>query len=127
MIYLASPYSHYDARVREQRFREACSATARLISAGLNVFSPIVHSHSIAHYGLPANWEYWSRFDREFLSCCDVLAVLTLHGWQQSVGVAAEIRMAGEFGLPVVHVTPTDLDGFSTEPLHRFSTEAQQA
>jgi hypothetical protein len=31
MIYLASPYSHPDPLVREQRFRDACRATASLL------------------------------------------------------------------------------------------------
>jgi hypothetical protein len=53
MIYLASPYSHPDPAVREARFREACRAAAKLMRLGQPAFSPIVHGHPIAVYGLP--------------------------------------------------------------------------
>lgn len=81
MIYLASPYSHPDADVRVQRFDDVCRAAATLMRAGIVVFSPIAHSHPIAQFGMPTNWEFWSHLDREFLARCDMLAVLTLPGW----------------------------------------------
>jgi nucleoside 2-deoxyribosyltransferase len=115
MIYLASPYSHRDVHVREWRFQQACRAAAALLRAGLTVFSPIAHSHPIAQHGMPMSWEFWSRMDREYLSRCDVLAVLTLPGWRESVGVQAEIALAQELGLPVVYVEPGDLDAADRE------------
>lgn len=106
MIYLASPYSHPDANIREQRFRDACIAAARLIRAGHVIFSPIAHGHPIAEHGLPIDWQFWERQDREQLERCDEIVVLMLDGWKESVGVQAEIRIAGELGKPVRYVTP---------------------
>ena len=108
MIYLASPYSHADAAVREQRFRAACRAAARLMRAGQVVFSPIAHGHPIAMHGLPTDWRFWEPFDREQLVRCDEVVVLTLDGWRESAGVQAEIRIAVEFGLPVRYIAPDD-------------------
>jgi nucleoside 2-deoxyribosyltransferase len=116
MIYLASPYTHSDVHVREWRFREACRAAAALLRAGITIFSPIAHSHPIAAFGMPTSWEFWSQVDREFLSRCDMLAVLTLPGWRESVGVQAEIKLAIELHLPVVFVEPADLDEEDREP-----------
>jgi nucleoside 2-deoxyribosyltransferase len=110
LIYLASPYSHADFRVRQRRFEEACRAAAALLRAGVSVFSPIAHSHPIARFGVPTSWDYWSRLDREYLARCDVLAVLTLIGWRESVGVQAEIAFARELGMPVVFVAPDELE-----------------
>jgi nucleoside 2-deoxyribosyltransferase len=118
MIYLASPYTHSDVHVREWRFREACRAAAALLRAGITVFSPIAHSHPIAAFGMPTSWDFWSQVDREYLSRCDVLAVLTLPGWRESVGVQAEIGLAGQLGLPVVFVAPSDLDLEDRDPPH---------
>ena len=87
MIYLASPYSHPDVTVREARFREACRTAARLMRAGRVVFSPIAHGHPIAEYGLPTNWRFWERFDRQQLDRCEELVVLMLDGWRESEGV----------------------------------------
>ncbi len=106
MIYLASPYSHSEPSVHEQRFRAACVAAARLMRAGRVVFSPIAHGHSIAAYGLPTDWRFWERFDREQLARCDEVVVLTLDGWRESAGVQAEIRIAGELGKPVRYLEP---------------------
>jgi nucleoside 2-deoxyribosyltransferase len=116
LIYLASPYSHADVRVRQHRFEVACQAAAALLRAGVAVFSPIAHSHPIARFGLPTSWDYWARLDREYLARCDVLAVLTLVGWRESVGVQAEIALARELGLPVVYVAPEDLESEAEPP-----------
>jgi nucleoside 2-deoxyribosyltransferase len=113
MIYLAAPYSHPEPSVREQRFRAACIAAARLIRAGHVIFSPISHGHPIAAYGLPTDWWFWERHDREQLAQCDEVVVLTLDGWRKSVGVQAEIRIAGELGKPVRYLTP---DGGDVSP-----------
>jgi nucleoside 2-deoxyribosyltransferase len=116
MIYLASPYTHPDTHIRQWRFREACRAAAALLRAGVTVFSPIAHSHPLARFGMPTSWEFWSQVDREYLSRCDVLAVLTLAGWRESVGVQAEIQLAHELGIPVVYVSPTELDAEDRDP-----------
>jgi hypothetical protein len=67
MIYLASPYSHPDAEVRERRFDAACRAAAALICQGKTIFSPIAHSHAICRYGVPLDWRFWQRHDRRYL------------------------------------------------------------
>ena len=106
MLYLASPYSDPDNAVRDQRFRAACRATAALLCSGHVVYSPIVHGHPLVEFGLPTDWEFWQRYDREHLARCDELVVLTLDGWQESVGVQAEIRIAQELAKPVSFLAP---------------------
>jgi nucleoside 2-deoxyribosyltransferase len=106
MIYLASPYSHPDATIREARFQAACRAAAALIRAGHAVYSPIAHSHPIAAYGLPTDWSYWERDARLHLKTRAEVVVLTLDGWRESVGVAAELAIAAELGLPVRYLSP---------------------
>jgi nucleoside 2-deoxyribosyltransferase len=105
LIYLASPYSHPDPAVREERFRQACIATVKLMQLGLAVFSPISHSHPLTEHGLPGDWSFWQRCDRAFLERCDEVVVLMLDGWEASLGVAEEIRLAEEWGKPVRFVS----------------------
>ena len=116
MIYLASPYAHPDAAVRQQRFHDACRATAALLDAGHVVFSPVVHSHPLVAYGLPGDWAFWERVDREHLERCDDVVVLMLDGWRKSVGVEAEIRLATAFGKPVHYVDPAVLPSSEIDP-----------
>jgi nucleoside 2-deoxyribosyltransferase len=106
MIYLASPYSHPDPAVREERFRAACQVTAELIRAGDAVISPVVQGHPLAAFGLPTDWQFWETLDRHQLARCDEVVVLMLDGWRESVGVQTEIRIAAELGKPVRYVAP---------------------
>ncbi|MEX1232508.1 MAG: DUF1937 family protein [Planctomycetaceae bacterium] len=101
MIYLASPYSDPSSDVREARYRLACHAVAILLHAGLTCYSPIVHSHPLVQHGFPTDWSFWELHDRAHLARCDELVVLTIRGWQESIGVSAEVAQAGELGIPV--------------------------
>lgn len=75
------------------------------MSQGVLVFSPISHTHGIAcHGGLPTDWRFWERYDRAMLAACSRLLVLRLDGWDRSVGVAAEIRIARETGTEVLYI-----------------------
>jgi len=105
MIYLASPFTHSDPAVRQQRFEAACRAAAALISRGKTVFSPISHSYGICRYGVPLDWRFWERHDRCHLQSCDEVVVLMLDGWSESVGVQAEIAIAHELGKPVTFLS----------------------
>lgn len=113
MIYLASPYTHSDPSVREARFDAACLATAELVRSGHVVFSPIVHGHPLVRFGLPVEWEYWERFDREHLRRCDQMVVLMLDGWRESRGVQAEIDLAIEMDLPIRYLSPSRISNAS--------------
>lgn len=102
MIYLASPYSHPLQSVRRARYHAACRAAALCMANGVRVFSPIAHSHPIEATGLfRGGHDWWLPYDLAFLALCSEVWVLRLDGWQDSVGVMAEIEAAGERGIPV--------------------------
>ena len=104
MIYLASPYSHPNPAVQEERFHAVCRQAAEMMRRGMRVFSPIAHTHPIAAHGLPGEWEFWKDYDRVFLEMCAEVAVLMLPGWGESKGVREEISIAGELGKPVRYI-----------------------
>jgi len=108
IVYLASPYTHPAAMIREARYRAACRQAAAMIRDGKHVFSPIVLSHPLAELGLPSRWEDWESFDRSMIGFCSELVVLRLPGWDESRGVLAEIDIARELGKPVRFVDPED-------------------
>lgn len=126
MIYLASPYSHPDIVVREQRFREACRAAATLLRVGHAVFSPIAHSHPLVSLGLPTDWLFWERWGRNMLTRCDEVVVLQLDGWIDSVGVQAEIALAHALGKPLQFVEPSLVDGWRTSRLASVPREVME-
>ena len=108
MIYMASPYSHPNPAIREQRFHDACRAAASLIQSGQTVFSPIMFGHPLCGHCLPTEWGFWEVQDRAHLERCDEVVVLMLAGWRRSAGVAAEIRIARALGKPVRYLAPQD-------------------
>lgn len=101
MIYLASPYSDPDPHVREARFRKVCAVASKLMRDGKHIFCPIAHTHPIALYGLPKDWDFWEAYDREYLEFCTEMIVVTLPGWKESTGVQAEIKIMQELGKPI--------------------------
>ena len=102
LVYLASPYTHPDAKVREERFKAAQDAATRLLKKGVFAFSPIAYNHPMhLDFNLPTDWNFWKPYDIAFLERCSEVLVLQLDGWDQSVGVAAEVEFARETGIPV--------------------------
>lgn len=107
LVYLATPYSHIDPAIREQRFHAVNAVAAKLMRDGLHVFSPISHTHPIAEAGdLPKGWDFWEAYDRTLLRACGKIIVLMLDGWRESKGVTAEIAIARELGLAVEFLDP---------------------
>lgn len=113
MIYLASPYSHPDPAVKQQRFDAACKAAGKLMIDGECVFSPIAHSHSIeAQMFIPQDHQFWMRQDIAILKHCDSLYVLNIEGWKESKGVAEEISVARANNMRIILYSP-DTDNYT--------------
>lgn len=102
MIYLASPYTHVEEWRVEDRFKRACAAVARLSELGLVVYSPIVHFHPVSvRHKLPGDFAFWKRINFAMIDKADELRVLQLYGWEDSIGVKAEIEYARGLALPI--------------------------
>lgn len=109
LIYLASPYTHEDPAVMEERFQRVNKAAGVLLEQGHNIFSPISHFHPIAKaHNLPTEWEFWKRIDEIYISLSKQLWVLTQDGWKTSVGVNAEMEIARSQELQIWLVNPDD-------------------
>jgi len=107
IVYLASPYTHPEPKVRQQRFEAVCRAAARLMCDGVYLFSPVAHTHPMVVMGsLPHHFEYWREFDLRFLMMCSSIAVLKLPDWSMSKGIMHELRIAAERQMPVWYLEP---------------------
>lgn len=102
MVYLAGPYTHRLRRIRHERYRRLTKASAILIEKNVINFSPITQSHEQCRaYKLPHKWKFWKHVDTEFVRRCDELWILEEPGWDKSVGVAGEIKIAKKLGKPI--------------------------
>ena len=109
MIYLASPYSTPTTPrwSLHRRFEETEKATAGCFSRGFTVFSPIVYCHQLAAtYRLPRKFEFWKYLNLEMLDLCHQFWILTLPGWDESVGVRAEAQQARSKGRTIFLLNP---------------------
>lgn len=92
-IYLAAPYSAPTPEEREARFIQANKAAAFLMQQGHEVFSPISHSHPIAHHiNNHLSHDFWLKQDFAFLPWADELVVLCADGWDRSKGIMLELN-----------------------------------
>jgi Domain of unknown function (DUF1937) len=106
MIYLITPYSDPDPKIVEFRYGIACRIAGRLMAEGEIVFSMIAHTHPIASVcSLPKDWAYWERFCTEFITTAEKVVVVMLPGWESSVGVQAEIKIAEKLGKPITYLS----------------------
>ena len=105
-IYLGSPYSKYEAG-HDAAARVVADAAARLMQFGMVVYSPIAHGHAITMAGdLPLTWDFWKRQCQPLVDSAAGLIVLTMAGWQESVGLQYEIEEFVRAGKPILHVSP---------------------
>ena len=105
-VYLASPYSHAEAEVRVKRFEAVAIATAYLMAQyKFVVYSPIVHSHTVAQYlDTELDHDCWLTQDRSHIITCAAMWVYKLKGWDKSFGVSWEIGLCNGLGIPVQYL-----------------------
>lgn len=130
LLYAATPYSKYEGGIHHA-FIDACKVTERMLRAGLlNVYSPIVHSHSLAIYGNldPLDHGIWLPFNEAIIRKSDALVVVTLQGWEESDGIKHEIRAFVADGRPVYFMSPDDLsyEPCSLEEREQFRSEGRE-
>lgn len=102
--YLATPYSKHP-RGLEAAHQEAIDAAVICIRAGVMVYSPIAHTHAIAVTGnLPGHYEQWAALDEAMIAASNGIIVVKMDGWDQSSGIAAEIKEAEGLGKPVIYM-----------------------
>ena len=100
--YLASPYSHEDPWEMERKYLQVLEAIDSTFSHGRAYYSPIVHFHELAKtMNAPRTSPVWSFHNRNMLNSSAGLVILTLPGWQYSVGIKEERTWAEEFGLSI--------------------------
>lgn len=111
--YLATPYSRYPTGL-EEAYRDAISQAVFLNEEGIDVFSPIAHSHHMTFVEVGSKDYYrMLKWDAKFIDRCDSVIVCMMEGWSESVGVNWEIDYAKSIGKPVYYMTPGELPNFA--------------
>ncbi len=109
LCFLSTPYTK-TADI-DRAFQQAAHIAAKLSKAGLTVFSPIAHSHSLARCaGLdhrdPA---VFAALNNKMLKHAEVLIVVLMEGWQDSDGVKEEVAFFERAHKPIFDCDPLTL------------------
>jgi len=105
LVYLAGPYVHEDKKVMAKRFKTFSKVAGKLMATkDVYVFSHITHGHPIDMTAKFPSF-FWLTFSIGMLEKCDEMYILDIEGWQDSVGVKAEIEYAREHNIPIKMVT----------------------
>ena len=117
MIYLCSPYSHPNPVVMQYRYQKACRATAKLIAAGIPVFSPLCNSvPAVELGGLETDHDGFLAVDIPILQRCDEVLILGLPQWEESLGVRKEMFEALALRKPIVLIEEIDIEHLPAIP-----------
>jgi len=93
--YVASPYSHPDAAIRQLRYEAARHFVAWCLNAHDWVYSPIVHCYDLAlANSLRTDADFWRLYNVAMLGQARALYVLAIDGWETSKGVTFERTVA---------------------------------
>lgn len=110
LIYIASPYTNSDNSIRIQNYIEVTKIAADLVLEGHVAISPITYGHVLSECKeMPTDWVFWMDFCLVLLAKCDkILVCNTISGWENSKGVAAEIKFAKQKGIKVEYLKPLE-------------------
>lgn len=116
LVYLATPYSKYEAGL-ENAANDAAKVSAKLLQAGVAVYSPIVYTHQLAMHGNidPLDHSLWLPFDQPFMDACNCLCVAMMDGWKESYGIDHEIKDFTAKNKMIVYLNPMTMQ-LSKEP-----------
>lgn len=109
IVYLASPYSHPDESVVNERFDRISLIASILNSKSIVSLSPITYGHTLLSYTkMPSDWEFWRNFCLSFLQHSSELWVIKMEGWNRSPGISEEIEFAIKNSIPVKYIEDND-------------------
>ena len=125
LCYLATPYTNYPDG-HEQAFIDASKLVARMIIAGFSVFSPIVHTHSVAVHGNlnKTDHNFWLGVDDDFMIVSKTLLIAQMKSWEESDGIERELKRFKELEKKYYYLDPETLSlGAAPSPLARAENE----
>lgn len=99
-VYLATPYRAFPGGL-DAAALAAARLAARLIDAGIEVYSPVTHHHEIEkHSQFSPGDDFWLMRQKPFLRAARGIIVATMPGWEDSSGIQFERTWMEAAGKP---------------------------
>jgi hypothetical protein len=111
--YLATPYTKYPLGI-DRAFKDASEQAAIFIRRGINVFSPIAHTHPIAVHGRmdPLDFKMWLKAQESFMKASCGVIFCKLISWEISYGMNEEKKIFLSDNKPLVEMEPNVLPDY---------------
>ncbi len=113
LMYLVSPYTHEDPKIRERLYDYAVAAQAYFAckhEENFAVYSPIAQWHQAAiRFDLPKDASFWEDRDRIFLDLAECIGVVICLALKSSQGAWEEIVFALRKKIPIFTVNLKEL------------------
>lgn len=100
--YLCTVYSKHPDGL-DKAYEEACMQQALLVQRGLFVYSPITHNHDFQKILGIHTHSFWLPLDFKFIKLSKGIIVCKMKNWENSYGIAEEIKFAKHLGLPIYY------------------------
>lgn len=105
--YLALPYSDKSDEVQAWRAAVSDFIFSEFSKEGRIIYAPISSCHHIAaKHSLPGDYKFWEKMCEAFVSASSKVVVIMLPGWEDSVGLTAELELAKKLGLEIEWLDP---------------------
>lgn len=106
-VFLSCPYSSDDPAEVEYRVLHAEKAIVDLAENGVVAYSTIVTWPPLAKkYRLPFTYDFWRDHCIKMIDSAEKVIVLCIPGWEESIGVQDEIKIARKLGKEIVYHSP---------------------
>ncbi len=111
MIFVAAPYGNPDLMVVETRVFLIMEYCSKLLSEGKSCISAVVFGHPIVKLNgnVRVDWQGWKELCTTLIISSSQLHVLMLDGWENSIGVQEEIKIAQRLKIKVLYIKPENI------------------
>jgi len=106
MFYLAAPFTTKDRRRLEDRYAALTTHLNWYWRGGLPVVSPVAMVHPNIPPEAPQDYYRWVFIAKPLLLACRHMVILTLSGWEDSVGLNQEINLCVDHHIPYHFIKP---------------------
>lgn len=104
-VFISIPYTHDDKYIVQERVDKAERYFLHLQKNGYCPVSPVVVGHNLVKkYGTSGLFSHWKEYCISELTSCSTIDILTVNGWDTSVGVKEEIEEAVKQGKEVRYI-----------------------
>lgn len=110
LVYVSAPYSNFQNKQSFMIVLTRFIGRYMMAHPDKHLVTPLFNHYTQDNTpGMGRDYSFWMNYSRNLLKRCDRMIVLTVPGWDKSVGVSDEIEYAKQRNIPIEYVSVEDL------------------